>query len=80
MHTNSVVVIDKGILGGIPVFAGTRVPVQTLVDYLKNNYSIEEFLDDFPTVSVEQTQAIIDLYQREFKMSATFREEDRPPR
>ncbi len=41
------------ILGGTPVFAGTRVPVQTLIDYLEAGQSIEEFLDDFPTVDRE---------------------------
>jgi uncharacterized protein (DUF433 family) len=38
------------VLGGTPVFADTRVPVQTLIDYLKAGQSIEEFLDDFPMV------------------------------
>ena len=41
------------ILGGTPVFEGTRVPVQTLIDYLEAGQSIEEFLDDFPTVDRE---------------------------
>ncbi|GIK67633.1 MAG: hypothetical protein BroJett018_54270 [Chloroflexota bacterium] len=42
------------ILGGIPVFYGTRVPVQNLIDYLAGGDSLDEFLDDFPTVSREQ--------------------------
>lgn len=42
------------ILGGIPVFYGTRVPVQNLIDYLITGETIDNFLDDFPTVSREQ--------------------------
>ncbi len=42
------------ILSGIPVFYGTRVPVQNLIDYLTTGETIDEFLDDFPTVSREQ--------------------------
>lgn len=41
------------IMSGAPVFAGTRVPVQTIVDYLAGGHSLEEFLDDFPTVRRE---------------------------
>jgi uncharacterized protein (DUF433 family) len=51
---SSVVQISQDILGGTPVFAGTRVPIQTLVDYLKAGDSIEEFLEGFPTVSRAQ--------------------------
>lgn len=47
---------SSDILGGTPVFRGTRVPVQTLIDYLQGGHSLEEFLDDFPTV--ERAQAI----------------------
>lgn len=42
------------IMGGTPGFAGTRVPVQTLVDYIKGGESIDDFLDGFPTVTKEQ--------------------------
>jgi uncharacterized protein (DUF433 family) len=42
---------DDDILGGTPVFVGTRVPVQTLFDYLEEGDSLDEFLDDFPTVT-----------------------------
>ena len=45
------VTIDPEIFGGTPVFKGTRVPVGTLFEYLEGNYSLEEFLDCFPTVS-----------------------------
>jgi uncharacterized protein (DUF433 family) len=45
---------SEEILGGIPVFYGTRVPVQNLLDYLTTGETLDEFLDDFPTVSREQ--------------------------
>ena len=51
MQPKRVVHSDPEILGGTPVFVGTRVPVQALIDYLEGGHSLEEFLDDFPTVS-----------------------------
>lgn len=45
---------DPEILGGTVVFRGTRVPLKNLVDYLEGGYTIDEFLDDFPSVSREQ--------------------------
>jgi uncharacterized protein (DUF433 family) len=45
---------SKDVLSGRPVFFGTRVPVQNLIDYLTTGETIDEFLDDFPTVSREQ--------------------------
>ena len=50
---SSIVQWDPDILGGTPVFVGTRVPVQALIDYLEGGHALEEFLDDFPTVSRE---------------------------
>lgn len=50
-------------LGGTPVFAGSRVPVQTLVDYLKAGDSLEDFLTDFPSVSREHAIAVLELAQ-----------------
>jgi len=51
---------DPEIMGGTPVFVGTRVPLQNLVDYLKGGESIEDFLDAFPTVQREQVIAVIE--------------------
>ncbi len=51
---------DADVLGGTPVFAHTRVPVQTLLDYLEGDQSLQEFLDDFPTVRREQ---VIDVLE-----------------
>lgn len=53
--------IDKEILSGNPVFRGTRVPIQTLFDHLEKGISIDEFLDDFPTVKKEQAIAVIEI-------------------
>lgn len=49
-----VIRIDKEIMGGTPVFNGTRVPIQTLFDYLEGEESIDDFLEDFPTVKKKQ--------------------------
>ena len=48
------------VMGGTPVFAGTRVPVQTLLDYLKAGETIDDFLDGFPSVTREQVVAFLD--------------------
>ena len=53
MKQRSVVHSDPDILGGTPVFVGTRVPVQALIDYIEGGHSLNEFLDDFPTVTRE---------------------------
>ena len=51
--------IDPEIMSGAPVFAGTRVPVQTLFDYLQGGDGIDEFLSDFPSVSSEQAHQVL---------------------
>jgi uncharacterized protein (DUF433 family) len=56
----SVVHSDPDILGGTPVFAGTRVPVQALIDYIEGGHSLDEFLDSFPTVSREIAVAALE--------------------
>lgn len=48
-------------LSGTPVFAGTRVPVQTLIEYLEAGDSLEAFLDDFPSVSRDHAVAVLEL-------------------
>ena len=52
---------DPDILGGTPVFIGTRVPIKTLLDYLAAGDSLDEFLDHFPSVSREQAIATLEL-------------------
>lgn len=51
---------DPEILGGTPVFVGTRVPVQTLLDYLEGGHPLAEFLDDFPSVTREQAVSALE--------------------
>jgi uncharacterized protein (DUF433 family) len=51
---NSVISRSQDVMGGTPVFTGTRVPVQTLLDYLESGDSIDEFLAGFPSVSRDQ--------------------------
>jgi uncharacterized protein (DUF433 family) len=48
------------VMGGTPVFAGTRVPVQTLLDYLEGGETLDDFLEGFPTVSREQVVAFLE--------------------
>jgi uncharacterized protein (DUF433 family) len=47
------------VMSGTPVFTGTRVPVQTLIDYLAGGHPLDDFLDDFPTVSREQALELL---------------------
>jgi len=56
---NKIIVKDPEILGGTPVFCGTRVPLQNLLDYLEAGETLDEFLDDFPSVSREQAIAAL---------------------
>ena len=60
MKKSLVVKIDPEIMSGTPCFTGTRVPARTLLDYLEGGDSIDEFLEDFPTVSREQAIAMLE--------------------
>jgi uncharacterized protein (DUF433 family) len=55
------------IMSGTPVFAGTRVPVQAIIDYLAGGHPLEEFLDDFPTVRREQALELLDRIKEMLK-------------
>ena len=57
----SVVHSDPDVLGGTPVFVGTRVPVKTLYDYLEAGDSLDEFLNDFPSVTRDQAVAALEF-------------------
>lgn len=59
-----VINIDNDILGGTPVFDGTRVPIKNLFDYLETGETIEEFLEDFPSVKREQVLKLLELSQK----------------
>jgi len=59
-HPVEVIVKNRDILGGTPVFRGTRVPVQVLFDYLEGRETLEDFLEGFPTVSRESAVAALE--------------------
>ena len=61
MHLKDIVSRDPDIVSGALVFKGTRVPVQTLIDYLKSGQTLDRFLDGFPTVSRAQAEAYLEL-------------------
>jgi len=60
MKTKSVIQTDPEILGGMPVFVGTRVPVQSLFDHLEAGDSIDDFLEGFPSVKRDQVIAVLE--------------------
>ena len=66
MSETSLITRSEDILGGTPVFAGTRVPVQTLFDYLEGGDSLDEFLDDFPAVSREHAVKVLEKMKEAF--------------
>lgn len=61
MELQELISIDPEILGGQPVFKGTRVPIESFFDHLEAGISLEEFLDDFPTVTKEQVVATLEI-------------------
>ena len=67
---NGIVHSDPSILGGTPVFVGTRVPLQNLMDYLDAGQSIDEFLEAFPSVTREQALAVAETDNEELLKSA----------
>lgn len=60
MQPIDIIVKDQDILGGTPVFRGTRVPFQALLDYLEGGQTLDEFLDDFPTVTKDAAVAALE--------------------
>jgi uncharacterized protein (DUF433 family) len=70
MVASSVIHSDPEILGGTPVFVGTRVPLKNLIDYLEGGHPLDDFLDDFPTVSREQVLAVLDEAQEALSQRA----------
>ena len=61
MDIKAIISIDPEVLSGQPVFNGTRVPVESLFDHLEAGVSLDEFLDDFPTVTKEQAVAALEI-------------------
>jgi len=70
MDTGDLITIDPEILGGVPVFKGTRVPVKTLFQYLENDYSLEEFLECFPSVSRDLARRVLQCSEKALLPSA----------
>jgi uncharacterized protein (DUF433 family) len=65
-HMNTQIIASSPeVMGGTPVFAGTRVPVETLIDYIKGGESIDDFLDGFPTVTRELVIAFLEVAQEQ---------------
>ncbi len=67
---NQVINIDQEILGGTPVFFGTRVPIKNLFDYLETGESIQTFLDDFEGVSKNQVIKLLEMSQKLIETSS----------
>ena len=65
MERSQVYHSDPEILDGLPVFVGTRVPIDTLLTYLQKGKRIEDFIEDFPSVSREQAEALLVLAKQE---------------
>lgn len=70
MDTGDLITIDPEILGGVPVFKGTRVPVKTLFEYLENDYSLEEFLECFPSVTRDLARRVLECSEKALLPSA----------
>ena len=64
MKSDDMITVDPDILGGSPVFKGTRVPVKTLFEYLEDNHALEEFLECFPSVTREMAWRILERSER----------------
>ncbi len=56
--------IDPEVMSGTPVFAGTRVPIQNLFDYIEGGEDLSEFLDDFPSISKEAAVAVLEMAKK----------------
>jgi len=66
-----IVTVDAEVMGGTPVFAGTRVPVQTLLDYLEGGETIDDFLEGFPSVSRKLVIDFLEAASRQLIASAS---------
>jgi len=66
--------IDPETMGGTPVFTGTRIPVQTLFDYIEGGDDLNEFLDDFPTISKEAAVEVLNMAKKTLTTEKTLNE------
>jgi len=60
MDSSDLITIDSEVLGGTPVFKGTRVTVKSLFEYLENDYSLDEFIECFPSVTREMARKVLE--------------------
>jgi len=60
MKASDLITVDPDNLGGTPVFKGTRVPVKTLFEYLEDSYTLDEFLECFPSVTREMARRVLE--------------------
>lgn len=60
MNSSELITVNPKILGGVPVFKGTRVPVRTLFEYIERGYSLEEFVECFPSVTKEMACRVLE--------------------
>ncbi len=74
--TQNIITISPEIQSGVPVFAGTRVPVKNLFDYLKGGDTLTEFLSDFPSVKREQVMALLSLFEGFLSFNPELRNEE----
>ena len=70
MDVEDLITMDPEILGGVPVFKGTRVPIRSLFEYLENNYSLEEFLECFPSVTRDSARRVLECSEQALLPSA----------
>jgi len=63
VNSKSLITTDPEILGGTPVFAGTRVPLESLFKYLEGDYTLDEFLECFPTVTRDMAEEVVATIQ-----------------
>ena len=70
MKKNEIISCSPDIMSGTPVFTGTRVPVQTLIDYLEGGESIDDFLEGFPSVKREQVIAFLEEIKKQMVKKA----------
>lgn len=71
MTKQDIVCRDPEVMGGTPVFCGTRVPVKTLLDYLEGGETIDDFLEGFPTVKREQVIAFLEVAKKQLAESSS---------
>lgn len=70
MDLSNIIISNPDILGGSPVFKGTRVPVSNLIEYLESGYTVNDFLEGFPTVKQKQVNQVLNLLSKHILQSA----------